>query len=109
NAERTELIAPLLNGQECGCSSPSRSLRELAELVLIGEFGVDKPPALRLCLGSKDRQSMVSLRANYEIDHRRAGNDLRSFGLGDTAGNGHHGILALDTAGVLQLPNTPKL
>jgi hypothetical protein len=44
------------------------------------------------------RQAVIGLRADDEIDHRRAADDLLALGLGNTAGDADHQVAAFGAA-----------
>ncbi len=52
---------------------------------------------------------MVALRADHEVDHCRAGDDLGPFGLGDAAGHGDLGVEPLGAALFLHDAHAAKL
>ena len=90
DAERAELVAALLHGDEGG--DAARTDRgaarrgEMIELVVDRKLGID---GLAVALGARQelRQAMIVLRSDHEIDRRRSPDDLFAFGLGDAAGD----------------------
>ena len=52
---------------------------------------------------------MIVLRADHEIDGRRAPDDFLAFGLRDTAGHGDANIAALCLAGLFQAAHAAEL
>ena len=92
DAEGAELVAAFLHGDEG--RDAARARRGLArrgqeaEFVLDRKLGLDDP----LCCPLSWRvareqlgQAVIALRPDHEIDHRRAADDLRAFGLRDAA------------------------
>ena len=54
------------------------------------------------------RQMMIALRADHDIDHRRAADDLVAFGLRDAAGHGDAHVAALARGFVLGDAQPPE-
>src|SRR5262249_5356498 len=91
DAKRAELVAAFLHGDERAdtaraCRLATRRPQDV-ELILDRKFGVDDR-ALTFGTGEQTGQAMIALRADDEIDRRRAPDDLLTFGLGDAARNG---------------------
>ena len=82
HAERAEFIAAFLHGQEGGGMAARRgALRQVVELVLGREIGVDGRP-----LAARHRgQAVIGLRTDDQVDKRHAPDDLVTFGLRDAA------------------------
>ena len=89
DAERTELVAAFLHGDEGGHAARAR--RRLArrgkeiELVLDRKLGLDRAVLAREQIG----QPVIALRADDQIDYRRAADDLRALRLRDAARHRH--------------------
>ena len=113
DAERAELVAAFLHGEE-GCR-PARhqplatGRGQVSEFVFLGKLGVDRPalPGARLC--DEIRQAMVALRANDDINAALPADDLLAFRLRDTAGDGDQRFLALGCADALGHTQAAKL
>ncbi len=90
HAEGAELVAAFLHGDESRDAARADRirfrLRQEAELVLGRKFGLDRLLSAR-CAFEQLRQMMIALRADHDVDHGRAADDLLAFGLGDTAGD----------------------
>ena len=95
DAERAELVAALLDGEEGGDAAGlgGRGAVERRELLLHGEIRGDRTRACRR-LGEDLGQAMIGLRADDEVDQRRAGENLGALGLRDAAGDADHYPLA---------------
>ena len=107
DAKGAELVAAFLDRQEGGCAAAAHR-REMVELVLDREFGVDDP-ALRGSAGDERGQAVIALRADDHVDHRRAADDLPAFGLGDAARDDDLRRATLRRPGALRLPHPAKL
>ena len=69
--------------------------RQMLELVLEREVGLDDLGAgLRRAAAPASRQPVIGLRADHQIDRRRAAEDLLALGLGDAAGDADHHVAA---------------
>ena len=88
HAERAELVAALLDGQERGHALGGRGLRQEVEFLFGGEIGLDHRPAGARRLGDHFRQPVIGLRAEHDVHIRCAGQDFRAFRLRDAAGHG---------------------
>ena len=88
DAKGAELVAALLHGQKGGRPAQHPAVRQVVELVLGREFGVDGAGTLPHGLQHRG-QAVIALRADDQIDHRRAAQNLGTLGLGDTAGDGN--------------------
>ena len=88
DAERAELVAPLLNRQECRRVPPpdGGTAGKPVELALRRELRVNLPVAF---VGTLDevRQAVVGLRPDHDIHHRLPPDDLLALGLGHATGN----------------------
>ena len=78
-----------------------------SELVLNREFGFDRA-AVALRARQQLRQMMVALRADHDIDHRRAADDLGAFGLRDAAGHRDAHLAAVARGFVLGEAQPPQ-
>ena len=98
DAERAELVAAFLHGDEGGNAARPRRLAarrfKNVELVLDRKFGVDHRFAVRHAR-QQVGQAMVALRADHEIDRRRAADDLLALGLRDAARDRDHELAAV--------------
>ena len=73
DAEGAELVAAFLDGQEGGDAPAARGgVRQVVELVLGGEIGLDHRAAGAAGAGHHLRQAVVGLRAEHDVDVRRA-------------------------------------
>ena len=88
DAKGAELVAAFLHRHEGGNAARAdhrrRRLRQIRKLVFGRKFGLDRP-AFAFRLLKQLRQMMVALRADHDVDGRRAANDLIAFGLGDAS------------------------
>ena len=64
------------------------------EFVLDRKFGVDRA-AVALGARQQFRQVVIALRADHEVDCRRAAHDLLAFGLRDAAGDRDRHVAAV--------------
>ena len=82
--------------------------RQMLELVLDRVVGLDD---LRAAAGAAHDvgQPVVGLRADHQVDDRRAPQDLLAFGLGDAAGDADHHFAARALALQLQLTDAAEL
>ena len=78
------------------------------ELVGDVELGLDHAAA-GAGRGDQLGQALIGLRADDQIDHRRAGNDLGPLGLGDAAGDADQHLAPGLAAGLLQRAEAAKL
>ncbi len=109
DAERTELVAAFLHGEERRHRPRRRALRQMRELLLLGECRLDQRAVLGARAGDELRQAMIALRADDEIDDRRAAHDLGALGLGDAADDGDDRLVAGGRALVLQLADAAEV
>ena len=99
HAEGAELVAAFLHGDERRDAARADRLRlwrrQKTELVLDREFGLQRA-AMAFGAGKQLRQMMIALRADHDVDDRRAADDLGALGLRDAAGdrNTHLATLA---------------
>ncbi len=94
DAEAAELVAAFLDGQERGDALGRGAVRQVVELVLRREVGLDHLAAGAGRAGDHFRQAMIGLRAEDDVDIGRAGEDFRALGLGDAAGDGEDHAVA---------------
>ena len=91
DAERAEFIAAFLHRDERRNSTRADRLRlrrgQKSEFVLDREFRLQRA-AMAFGAGEQLRQMVIALRADHDIDHRRAADDLVAFGLRDATGHG---------------------
>ncbi len=98
DAEGAELVTTLLHGDESGnaaradCHRARR--REVIEFVVGRELGVDGFAAA-FRARQQFREPVIILRPEDQIDYGRTADDLFTFGLRDTAGDGHDNVAAL--------------
>ena len=92
DAERAELVAAFLHGDEGRYAARARRLaarrRELVELVLDRKLGVDHGALAAFALRARAQRrgkAVIALRPDHEIDRRRAADDLLALGLRDAA------------------------
>ncbi len=80
----------------------------MIELVLEGELGVDH---LGAAFGARQQvgQAMIVLRAEHEVDDRRAADDLVTLGLGDATGDRDQDLASLARGALLELPDAAEL
>ena len=78
-----------------------------AELVLDRKFGLQRA-AVALGARQQLRQMMIALRADHDIDHRRAADDLLAFGLRDAAGHRDIHVAAIARGFVLDDAQPPQ-
>ena len=112
DAERAELVAALLHGDEGGDAAPTNRVgrrgRQLREFVLRRKFSVhDARTDARLA--QELRQAMIALRTDDDIDRRLAAQDFPSLGLGDAARDDQHRPPAFPRAFFLQLAQLAQL
>ena len=93
DAEGAELVAAFLDGEEggdarAGVAAAGRAGR--ARRTCRRRRIRSRRPARPRRLGEKLGQAVVGLRADDEIDGRRAAHDLLAFGLRDAAGDADH-------------------
>jgi hypothetical protein len=112
DAERAELVAAFLHGDEGGYAARADRLAawrlEEAELILDRKLGVDHG-ALALGAGEQMGEAMVALRPDHEIDHRRAADDLLPLGLGDAARDRNRQPASFAGRGLLEHADAAKL
>ena len=108
DAEGAELVATFLHGEEGGRPLASAFLRQEIELLVGLEFLVDGA-ACAPGFGQEFGQAVIRLRAEDQIDHRRAPADFRALGLGDAAGDGDRRLLARGPARLLDALQAPEL
>src|SRR5205085_5529238 len=90
HAERTKLVAAFLYGDEGGNAAGADRIRlrrrQEAELVLDRKLGLQRAA---VAPGAREqlRQMMIALRADHDIDHRRAADDFLALGLRDATGH----------------------
>ena len=95
DAERAELVAPLLHGEKGREPAPDGNLAlrggQVRELVLLGKVRIDHSTATA---GPPDQfgQAMIGLRSDHQIDHRRAPGDFVALGLRYAPGNRDHHV-----------------
>ena len=90
-------------------ASRRRPLRQMGELLLLGECRLDQRAVFGARAGNELRQAMIALRADDEIDGRHAAHDLGALGLGDAADDGDHRVVAGGGALVLQDADAPEV
>ena len=108
HAEGAELVATFLHGDEgrdaararCGLAREG----EESELVLDRELGLDRRRVAREQFG----QAVIALRPDHEVDHRRAADDLRAFGLRDAARHRDRDAAAIACRLLLHHPQPPE-
>ena len=95
DAEGAELVAALLHGQERR-HAPWRGARSGsgANLSSSGKPVSTMLRRVRPGAGDQIAQLVIALRADDQIDHRRAARDLGALGLGDAAGHRDDRVLA---------------
>src|SRR5690348_16454402 len=112
DAEGAELVAALLHGQErrraARAGRFARRRRKMIELVLGRKIRVHDV-AMALRTSQQLGQAMIVLRAEDEIDERRAADDLLALGLGHTSGDRDHHAAAFARRAVLELADAAKL
>ena len=90
DAERAELVAAFLHGDEGGDAARAHGggarRGEVVELVVDGKLGID---GVAVALGARMqlRQAMIVLRSDHEIDRRRPADDFFALGLRHAAGD----------------------
>ena len=87
DAERAKFIAAFLDGQKrCWATLGFAARFECLKLIIIREICVQRADA-RLHSIVHRRQTVVGLRANDQINHRLAANNLSTLGLSHASGN----------------------
>ena len=82
-----KLVAAFLHGQKrTGTTGHFRAGGQVVKLVVQREFSVQCPLALRHLIHHR-RQTVITLRANDQIDQRHPAQNLGPLGLGHTAGD----------------------
>ena len=87
-------------------SHPASAAPE-SELVLDRKFGLQRA-AVALRARQQLRQMVIALRADHDIDHRRAADDLIAFGLRDAAGHRDVHLAAIARGFVLDDAQPPQ-
>ena len=85
------------------------SLRQVVELLLLGERRLDQRAVLGARPGNELGQAVIALRADDEVDGRHAAHDLGAFGLGHAADDRDHRVVAGGGALVLQVADAPEI
>ena len=111
DAEGAELVAAFLHGEEGGDAARLRlglvRCRQVLELVLDGIVGFQHPLAALDALQGFGKP-VIGLRADDEIDGRRAAQDFVALGLRDAAGNADHHLAAFAGLFLLQVTQPPE-
>jgi hypothetical protein len=107
HAERAELVASFLYGEERRRLARLHALRQVGELVFVAKLGVDDRLTLGRRFDDELGQAVVRLRSDDDINDRGAMHDLRPLGLGYAARNRDHRILALGLPVPLDLTDAP--
>ena len=110
DAERTELVAAFLHGEERRhCAASALAAAGAANFSSSGNVVSTSERSSARVPGNELGQSMIALRSDDEIDGRRAAHDLGALGLRHAADDGDHRLVAGGGALVLQVADAAEI